>query len=145
MLPKAELKGLECKIILKRELPKKIFIDFRRLMQVVYNITDNSIKYTFKGTIRIRINYTKKSELSIKIQDTGIGISSKDLSKINKLFGLLDKKFSKNETGIGMGLTVSKTIINFMNGSFAISSEIDIGTICKIKIPITFNHKPKVF
>ena len=113
-------------------------------MQIIYNISLNSIKYTFKGNITIQFNATNNGMLSVKIQDTGIGISSDELNQINKLFGLLERKSANNETGIGLGLLVSKNIVTAMNGTLNMTSKVGIGTISKIKIPIIRPEKHNV-
>lgn len=136
IIPKAQAKGLTCTIKIKKELPHEMICDFKRLLQVIYNVSFNSIKYTFKGKIVIKLSLSDdKNNFCIKISDTGIGISKKDLENINRLFGLLDQNLLQNRTGIGLGLLVTKCILNTMNGTIDISSKQNIGTKCKIVIP----------
>lgn len=115
-------------------------------MQVILNLCSNAVKYTFKGSIKISIWTTKdNSKLCISVKDTGIGIVESELDKINTLFGLLERKLMRSETGIGMGLTISKRIIDAMKGSMKISSKFNEGTICKIKVPISNLDLDEVF
>lgn len=142
IIAKAEAKHLECKIIINNKFMDRINCDSRRLLQVLLNLSLNAIKYTFYGKIAI-IFSQEDEKLKIIIQDTGIGISSSELNKINKIFGLLEKKCVNNQTGICLGLTVSKSIINEMNGSLDIISSINSGTTCNVEIPlINFNEYP---
>ena len=137
IVPKAKVKELYCNIITKGTLPSKINCDIRRIFQVIFNLSQNGIKYTFKGGITITLWQNKsKSMFCIEIKDTGIGMASVELERINKLFGLLDRKLMHNETGIGLGLMVSKGIINKMGGVLKIYSKLGEGTVCKAKIPI---------
>ena len=122
--------------MVKRELPKRIFIDFRRMMQVMFNLSLNSVKYTFAGGLKITVWVSKNNlNFCFKIEDTGIGIAEQELQQIDMLFGLLDKKLMHNETGIGIGLTISKGIVNAMKGTLKINSKVVIGTVCKVKVP----------
>ena len=96
-------------------------------MQVTLNICSNAVKYTFSGSIKITIGISKDfSYLSIKVEDTGIGIAELELKQLNNLFGLLDRKLMYSETGIGMGLAVSKGIVNEMKGTLKIVSKVNI-------------------
>lgn len=105
-------------------------------MQVMLNLSLNSVKYTFAGGLKITIWISKNNaNFCFRIDDTGIGIADQELKQIDMLFGLLDKKLMHNETGIGMGLTISKGIVNAMKGTLKINSKVGIGTICKVKIP----------
>ena len=98
VIPKAVIKGLTCDFIVE-ETPPSFISDPRRLLQVMLNLAFNAIKYTFTGGIVIKFSKTD-SRLRFEIKDTGIGIPASDLEKLNKLFGLLDKKLMGNETGI---------------------------------------------
>ena len=141
IIPKAEIKGLNCQIIVKNKFCKEILSDQRRLLQVILNLALNAIKYTFKGEVIIEFSLSKsKNLLKIKVKDTGIGIGPNELEQLSKLFGLLEKKAIGHETGIGIGLATTKGILNAMNGRLKITSKIGIGTICIAKVPISFQE-----
>ena len=141
ILHKAETKKLKCCFQVTQPMAKKILCDTRRLLQVILNLSSNAIKYTYHGSITIEFSQNKKKNLfKITVRDTGIGIVDKDLERINKLFGLLDKKLDSNQTGIGLGLTITKGIINAMNGNLKVTSIVNVGTTCKVKIPINFEQ-----
>lgn len=132
--PKVKAKELEFEVEVKGELPETMCCDLRRLTQVLFNLVFNALKYTFKG--KITVKFWADEEFCAEVKDTGIGISSDKLDKINKLFGLLNEKVEHNETGIGLGLFLSKAIIKHMEGTLKISSQLDIGTSCIVKIPL---------
>ena len=137
-IPRAEIKELNCNIIVKNQLPTKVYCDPRRLSQVIINLVFNSIKYTFSGGIHIEFAYNEdNSNLHIAVKDTGIGISTQELDKLNTIFGLIEKKCLYNQTGIGLGLTISKSILAAMQGTLNITSKPGIGTECKAKVPLT--------
>ncbi len=97
---------------------------------------DNSIKYTEEGeSIRVD-SYKKENEAVITIADNGTGISKEDLPRIFDRFYRADKSRTKSSGGTGLGLSISKWIIDKHNGTIHVWSEIDIGTIVKITLPI---------
>ena len=112
------------------------------MLQLIINIAFNSIKYTFEGGIEIIFSQSEDSKyLTIKIKDTGIGMAENQLEKIDKLFGLLDENIIQHKTGIGIGLVVSRSIINAMNGTLMITSKLNIGTTCKANIPLVLSER----
>ncbi len=155
IIPKAEIRNISCEIKTETRLPKSFVGDMRRILQVILNLASNCVKYTFHGGFSIRFWQTpavgsetvsspgtveNSSEaplnLCIEVKDTGVGISPENIEKTTKLFGLLDRKTTCNETGIGLGLLVSKCILNAMRGKLKITSEVGIGTTCEVIIPM---------
>lgn len=134
----ANLKGLFVKFDIK--VKKKILVDSKRLTQAVLNLASNAVKFTFKGGVTLAAN-DETDMLKITVADTGIGIKQEEISKVFDLFGLVDTKATHAETGIGTGLYVTKYIINSMNGSLNVSSEVGKGTTFEISIPIA-QHEP---
>eukprot|EP01022_Parablepharisma_sp_SALTPOND_P004375 TRINITY_DN120180_c0_g1_i1.p1 TRINITY_DN120180_c0_g1~~TRINITY_DN120180_c0_g1_i1.p1 ORF type:complete len:367 (-),score=36.23 TRINITY_DN120180_c0_g1_i1:708-1808(-) len=126
---------------LETTINKKLELDERRLTQVLLNLASNAIKYTIAGNIDIIAtesaysNNTRK--LIITVADTGIGIKPEHLQEIFKIFGLADEKKELTGTGVGMGLYLSKYIINKMDGTLDVNSELGKGTTVTIEIPIT--------
>lgn len=107
--PAAISKGL----ILNQNLQIENFsvqIDIQRMEQVLYNLIENAIKYTNEGSITVR-SYTIKEFTVIEIEDTGIGIPSKDLAKIWNRFYRVDQSRTRKTGGTGLGLYVVKNII----------------------------------
>lgn len=110
------------------------------------NVMSNSTKFTFQGYIKISVTkeiVDNTEFISIVVQDTGIGIKKEDQHKIFKLFGMMedyknDSKFPLmlTSSGWGIGLTVSKKYIDFLNGSINLQSVFDIGTTMIIRIPL---------
>ncbi len=134
---KAEIKGLKCDILAETGLPPSFEGDMRRILQVMLNLSYNAIKYTFKGGIKISIWYDKPGDqLWLEVKDSGIGIQPEDLIRLNKLFGLLDRKAALNETGIGLGFIVSRSIVMAMDGDLQVTSEVGRGTTCTVKLPL---------
>lgn len=117
------------------DLPK-INGDYDRLKQVIINIMDNAIKYSFPGDI-IQV-YTEDigDHIEIFVRDFGTGIGKNDLKMIFEPFYRVDKVRSRNLGGSGLGLAIVKDIIENHGGSITIESQIDEGTLVIVKLPV---------
>lgn len=125
------------KIILTSSIPHyaTIFCDHNMLKSVIHNLITNAIKFTNqRGAISV-LGYTMDGKTTLIIEDTGVGISEKDLTKI------LDKNVhfttygTNNEKGTGLGVIMCKDFVEKNNGEFSINSEIGKGTLIEIKLP----------
>lgn len=113
-----------------------IYADKNLLKQALRIFIDNSIKYTpIGGTIKLN-SYIKKSNLTIEIIDTGIGIAKNDLPHIFTRFYRCDKSRAKESGGTGLGLSISKWIIGKHNGSILVESKLEMGTKITIGVPM---------
>jgi len=111
--------------------------DQNRLMQVLKEIIDNAIKYTNKGFVELGYKIIKgnKSHIEFYVKDTGIGIESKNLKDIFKIFNQIENpEFSKS--GLGLGISISLKIIELMGGKLWAESVVDEGSTFYISIPI---------
>jgi signal transduction histidine kinase len=124
--------------ILKNEHNDKIDIwADRKLMKEALRIfIDNSIKYTPSGGAIMLDSYLRKSEAVIVVSDTGAGIAEKDIPHIFDRFYRADKSRTKSSGGTGLGLSIAKWIIDQHNGKISVWSEIQIGTVIKIILPV---------
>lgn len=109
----------------------------RKLMKEALRIfIDNSIKYTPSGgTVKLD-SYLKDNAAVIVVSDTGIGISEEDIPHIFDRFYRADKSRTKSSGGTGLGLSIARWIIGRHRGKIDIWSQMDIGTVIKITIPI---------
>ncbi|MTI68641.1 MAG: PAS domain S-box protein [Firmicutes bacterium] len=112
-----------------------LYTDPIRLRQVIDNVLDNSIKFTDEGYIDISINLTKTS-ISISVIDQGIGIDNEKQENIFKPFYQADNSFFKRYKGVGLGLSISKKIINLLNGDIMITNNKCKGCTTKITLPL---------
>ena len=109
------------------EAPQEIIADRDKMSQVFVNLISNAVKYTDSGTIKISFDQ-RPDMLEIKIRDTGIGISEKDLPHIFEYLYRSDESRSRNTGGSGIGLSIVKSIITAHAGRIYVQSEPGKGT-----------------
>ncbi|ACZ49467.1 sensor histidine kinase [Anaplasma centrale str. Israel] len=136
VLPRAK----DAKVELKKEMPEEpvvMLADPKRMKQVIINILSNSVKFTPEGGLVKLCTEIRGEQLVVEISDTGIGIAQQDLYKVMSVFGQADSKHSRKYEGTGLGLPLSKKLVELMHGTFSIKSEPNLGTI----VTLTFPHK----
>jgi two-component system sensor histidine kinase EvgS len=134
-------KGLELIIEHDTDFKRNIILDESRLRQILFNLISNAIKYTNSGYIKLTTKFKNISmdhiDLFITIEDTGIGIKEENLSNIFDPFVQVgDPKVKRIMKGTGLGLAITNSLVELMNGSIKIKSELKIGT----KLSIEFNN-----
>jgi two-component system cell cycle sensor histidine kinase PleC len=134
--PRAE----EAKVNLVEDISKETLIlvaDPKRLKQAVLNLLSNSVKFTPENgsvTMSAWIDH-KANILNIQVKDTGIGIADNDISKAMSTFGQVDSKLSRKYEGTGLGLPLTKKLVELMKGKFNIQSELGFGTTVTLSFP----------
>ncbi|MDD5529219.1 MAG: ATP-binding protein [bacterium] len=132
---KLKNKEINVKLDVKEPFPN-IKADSFKLEQMLINLIDNAIKYTDKGEIKISLKAIDKM-IKIEIEDTGIGIPGKDLSRIFERFYVVDKSRSRKSGGTGLGLSIVKHIILAHNGQIDVESKVGSGTKFSIVLPLS--------
>ncbi|MDG2195966.1 MAG: response regulator [SAR324 cluster bacterium] len=130
--PAIERKKLNLKAQIPDNLPK-INVDENRIQQVLFNLINNAIKYTQVGEIRLEAKLTD-SEVFVIIEDTGIGIPKVELKTIEKDYERATNV--DNISGMGLGLSLSKHIIELHHGRLQISSRLGEGTLVSFTLPL---------
>ena len=119
-----------------------IFADYQKIQQVLYNLLSNAIKYTHeKGSIVITVTNTAK-KVRFSIKDSGIGIDKKDQKRIFGKFVQLEDAFYKKETSTGLGLTITKQLVEMHKGSIKVVSEKGKGAEFIVTLPIELVEEP---
>ncbi|KAL1583827.1 hypothetical protein WHR41_07201 [Cladosporium halotolerans] len=122
----------------------KVMGDPGRLRQVMTNLLTNSIKFTSEGSVTMRVRVQKETdevlEITFTIQDTGIGIEEEVRRKLFKPFSQADSSTARRFGGTGLGLTISKNLVELMHGSISLESVLGAGTKASFTIP--FNKAP---
>ena len=122
------------------ELPDLILADNIRIHQILINIISNAVKFTKEGgkieLIVKQIFYENdQCELLFTLTDTGIGIKKQNLGKVFDAFNQLDKNYLNEISGVGLGLSITKHLVQLFNGTIHIESDYNKGTKVYVKIP----------
>ena len=122
----------------------KVFADIDRIATVVTNILDNAIKFTDKGSVVVHTGIDEiKNKAYFKITDTGIGIDDSFKHHLFDTFRQEDEKFSRRFEGAGLGLSISKRLIELMNGDIEIDSTKGHGTSVTVYLPLSKSTEVK--
>ncbi len=114
----------------------RVWADRDRVVQILLNLVDNAIKYSFDGG-NISLNAQRLDEtLVLEVKDTGQGIPSTDLPRITERFYRVDRARSREEGGTGLGLSIVKHLVQLLNGQLRIHSELGKGTTIEIELPV---------
>lgn len=126
LAPAAHAKQLELVSLVYRDTPLSLVGDPLRLKQILTNLVSNAIKFTREGTIVARAMLEDEQEdsvqLRISIQDTGIGLSNQDVRALFQAFSQADNSLSRQPGGTGLGLVISKRLIEQMGGEIGVDS-----------------------
>ena len=114
-----------------------VAVDFDKFQQIMTNLIENAAKYSENGTtVTVMTSFSEKTDyISIKVQDEGIGISEKDAEKIFTKFSRLDNPLTRKVQGSGLGLYITKTLVEKMNGEIYFKSN-GKGTTFEVIFPI---------
>jgi signal transduction histidine kinase/CheY-like chemotaxis protein/streptogramin lyase len=140
MKSRAEGKGLRFTLELDSALPPYMQGDVGKLRQILINLLGNAVKFTEKGDVWLRARSQPMADdpdrvmLQFEVQDSGIGIPQDRLDGVFESFVRLEQAQNK-EKGTGLGLVISKSLVDMMKGEIKIESEPDKGSLFKVSIP----------
>jgi len=123
-----------------------IYSDLTRTRQILLNLISNAIKFTKDGEIIISVNdstINEQESIEFVVQDAGIGLDEKYISKIFSPFNQADLSSSKKYEGTGLGLTISKLFCELMNGTISVKSKLGQGSRFLVNIPVCVEDKKK--
>ncbi|MHC4130928.1 MAG: ATP-binding protein [Planctomycetota bacterium] len=136
--PAAMEKSLVFEIKELGDLPLNIRTDPTRLNQCLMNLVNNAIKFTEKGHVFVNVSLEEKENepyIRFDIEDTGIGIPPKKQKKIFESFSQADGSTTRKFGGTGLGLTITKQLVELLNGELTMTSEMGKGSVFSMSIP----------
>ena len=125
---RAKTGNLEMKYDIDPELPSQLYGDDTRINQIVMNLLTNAVKYTEKGSVTLAIRALEKDEAGKKVRihyevkDTGIGIKESDMTRMFESFERLDVVRNRNVEGTGLGMTITKSLLELMGSELQVES-----------------------
>ncbi|HCH5664033.1 TPA: aerobic respiration two-component sensor histidine kinase ArcB [Vibrio parahaemolyticus] len=146
----AEQKGLRFDLERLSDLPKAIEVDATRLRQVIWNLVSNAMKFTKEGGVVMTVSADVEEDFAtiiMEVEDTGIGIPEAELDKIFAMYYQVKSgKDNLHAVGTGIGLAVSKQLINMMDGDITVTSEEGFGSTftVSIHVPIVELEEPVI-
>ena len=148
-IEKTGKKGVEFIIYIAPNVPLLLIGDALRLSQVMSNLVGNAVKFTDSGEINIKVNQIiaepGHTTLQFSIHDTGIGISSEQLTHLFKPFTQADRSITRRFGGTGLGLTICKRLVEMMDGTIVVESEPGKGSTFSftLRLPVSEQNHPE--
>ena len=133
---RAEQTGLTLAIDVPPDVPE-LEADYRALKQVMLNLLSNAVKFTPRGgTITVRARLAGSQTMVVSVTDTGIGIAKEDLSRLARPFEQVEGQQAKTTQGTGLGLALTKSLVEMHSGSFKMESQPGAGTTVSFTLPL---------
>ncbi|MBT7766032.1 MAG: response regulator [Bdellovibrionales bacterium] len=135
-------------LALESSLPENVWVmgDRVRLLQVVTNLVSNAVKFTGEGRVHVSVLFSdindSNASLSFVVEDTGIGIPTDNKEIIFEKFTQSDIFINRRFGGSGLGLAIAKEIVALMEGSISLESELGVGTVFKVVVPVQLTSGP---
>ena len=140
MAPQAAAKSLELNIVLPSELPEWLLGDPLRIRQILLNLTGNAVKFTDEGEVTIEVRVLEGHEgnarLCLSVKDTGVGIPPDRRERIFESFTQADGSTTRRHGGTGLGLTISRQLVEMMGGRIGLESEPEQGSTFWIELEL---------
>ncbi len=133
----ARKKGLEFLWTIDPTLPQELYGDDRRIRQLIINLIGNAIKFTKEGSVRLDVSCPDPNYWGIQVMDTGIGIPKEAQSDIFEPFRQVTTAVTRDNRGVGLGLSITKQLVELMRGKIVVESEVGKGSTFTILLPIT--------
>lgn len=129
-------KNLSYSLSLAPDVPVEINADPDRLNQILVNLLGNAIKFTQQGGIQVRVYMLNKNNIAIDVSDSGSGIAYEQLPDIFEAFRRGSDYAQREQQGAGLGLSITKEIVNHMGGDISVTSALGKGSTFTVSIPI---------
>jgi signal transduction histidine kinase len=139
LYPLAKNKNLE--LIFNAPAAIKMNSDLLRIRQILMNLIGNAIKFTNSGKVILEVNLIDKDYIKFIISDTGIGIKDEDINMLFKPFQQLDMSSTKKHEGSGLGLYLSKKLVDLLHGTISVKSKLGEGSEFSFILPINIHEE----
>jgi signal transduction histidine kinase/CheY-like chemotaxis protein len=141
LAPRAHAKGIEISSYIAPDVPQHVSFRDLHLRQVLFNLAGNAIKFTAAGGVSIRANIVDGA-LQIAIRDTGIGMNDDEQSRLFKAYVQANDDTERRFGGTGLGLVISKGLIERMGGALSLDSTPGLGTTFAVTLPLQHPQPP---
>lgn len=136
---RTDAKHLDFDMEIDPQMPSILYGDEVRIRQIINNFLSNAVKYTHEGSVVLRMGFERTEErlisLKIEVEDSGIGIKDSDIDKLFLNFTRVDEQRNRNIQGTGLGLSLTKNLIELMGGEIHVTSVYGKGSVFSAAIP----------
>jgi signal transduction histidine kinase len=136
----ASEKGIDFITELDPAVPTVITGDPQRLQQIMVNLSNNAIKFTESGSVRIVLSRLDEKNWQIQTIDTGNGIPQEALAYIFESFRQVDDGSTRQHGGVGLGLSIVKQLVDLMKGKITVESEVEKGSVFTVTLPLIIHE-----
>lgn len=142
--PKLENRPIKLSIEVNPRMPSGLYGDEVRIRQIMNNFMSNAAKYTKEGKVTLNLDYENVTEdriiMILSVTDTGIGIREEDMERLFQPFTRMEESRNRNIEGTGLGLNLTKNLIELMGGEITVNSVYGAGSCFKARIPQTVTN-----
>lgn len=130
----ASERGLALGVVVARDVPRALSLDRQRVQQVASNLLANAIKFTDAGSVELRASWADGT-LTVEVEDTGRGMSDDEVARLFSPFEQVSDKLVDRRAGTGLGLWLSRSFVDAMEGTVTVDSQSGRGTRFVVRIP----------
>ena len=135
LAPRAAEAGLSLEAAVAEAVPRLVLLDGKRLRQVLLNLLGNALKFTTRGSVSLTV-LPAEGRLAIEVADTGIGIAAEAHGRIFEPFARAEEGGGRRHGGSGLGLAMSRALVEAMGGSIRVESEAGKGSRFRVLLPL---------
>ncbi|MCM8534978.1 MAG: response regulator [Lentisphaeraceae bacterium] len=135
----AKVKGIDFRLDISEDVPASVNIDSRKVKSILCQLLENSVKFTEAGYVSLDVNSTCENGrlvIELNIRDSGIGIPEDRFDLIFEKFTQVDSSSTRDYEGVGIGLAICKDLVEAVNGSISLDSQLGQGSCFTVKIPL---------
>jgi signal transduction histidine kinase len=140
-MPTAKRKGVALVVAYPSNIPDFFVGDGGRIRQVIFNLVGNAVKFTSDGAITVAVcceaRTGRLADIRIAVTDSGIGISSEKIASLFERFGPAHMSTARKYGGTGIGLAISRKLVELMGGSIHVESQVGTGSTLWFRLPLT--------
>ena len=131
----AAAKRLALRLRVAPDVPPTVVVDPLRLQQVLLNLASNAVKFTDAGQVELRVRIDSGS-LVLEVADTGVGLTQDEAARIFEAFEQADASVTRRHGGSGLGLTITRNLVDLMGGTIAVASTRGAGSTFTVRLPL---------
>ncbi|NGQ89655.1 PAS domain-containing protein [Rhodobacter sp. HX-7-19] len=132
----AEEKGLDFEVLVSTGAETRRMGDPFRVQQILHNLVSNAIKFTDRGEVTVEVSGRRGTPLVLEVRDTGIGMSPQEIERLHEEFRQADSSVTRRFGGTGLGMSITRTLVQRMGGDITVTSEPGVGTTIRITLPL---------